>query len=148
VIVLRSFFKLLTVFAVGGLAYGLLEVLVRGYTFISMGVIGGICMVIIHLLNDERRNRLGLFTVMLVSSAFILSAELLSGEILNRTLDLNIWSYKDQPLNIDGQICAVYAALWFGLSFIAVVVDEWVRMKIFHEPNLPIFIRKAKRTAV
>ncbi|MCR5480593.1 MAG: putative ABC transporter permease [Ruminococcus sp.] len=113
-----------------------------------MGVIGGICMVIIHLLNDERRNRLGLFTVMLVSSAFILSAELLSGEILNRTLDLNIWSYKDQPLNIDGQICAVYAALWFGLSFIAVVVDEWVRMKIFHEPNLPIFIRKAKRTAV
>ena len=56
-IVLRSFFKLLTVFAVGGLAYGLLEVLVRSYTFISMGIIGGICMVIIHLLNDERRNR-------------------------------------------------------------------------------------------
>lgn len=143
-IVLRCFSKLLTVFIIGGLCYGLLEVAVRGYTFISMGIIGGICMVVVHLLNDERRNRLSLISVMTISSAFILSAELLSGEILNRTFNLHIWSYEDQPLNIDGQICILYAVIWFAVSLLAVIVDEWIRLKILREPNMPIFIRKTK----
>ena len=144
---LRRFLKLLTVFVSGGLAYGAAEVLSRGYTYISMGIIGGICMLIVHLLGDERRKGMSLFTVMLVSTAFITSAELLTGEVLNRRLGLHIWSYSSVPLNFDGQICVHYSLVWFAISFVAVIFDEWLRLKIFREKCYPIFADIRKRTA-
>ena len=144
---LRKFFKLLTVFAAGGLAYGAVEVVNRGFTYLSMGVLGGVCMLVVHLLGDERRNGLNLFSAMLISTAFITAIEFLTGEILNRTLRLHIWSYAAIPLNYDGQICLLYSFVWFAISFVAVIFDEWLRLKIFHEKSYPIFAHLRKRAA-
>lgn len=104
-------------------------------------------MVVIHLLNDERRNGMGLVTAVTISGAFILSIELLTGEIMNRTLDMHIWSYASQPFNFDEQICLLYAMLWLALSFVGIVVDEWIRLKILHQSNYPIFVKRARRRA-
>lgn len=142
---LRRCLKLSTVFVSGGLAYGTVEVLCRGFTYISMGIIGGISMLIVHLLDDERRKGLSLLSVMLISAFFITSIELLTGEILNRTLRLHIWSYAAVPLNFDGQICLLYSAVWFAISFVAVIFDEWIRLKIFRESSYPIFADLRKR---
>ena len=139
--------KLLVVFVFGGLSYGAVEVVCRGYTFISMGIVGGACVVMLHLLNDERRNGMKLNTLLLISSFFIVSCELFAGEILNRSLKMNIWSYKSLPLNFDGQICLIYAFAWYALSFVGIVFDEWLRMKVFGEHNYPIFIRAQKKKA-
>lgn len=139
---MRKVLNNIIVFVVGGLTYGAVEVICRGYTFISMGAIGGLCMLVLHQLNDERRNGVSLTASIFVSTAFILSAELVSGEILNRTLKLHIWSYADRPFNFDGQICLLYAILWIGLSFVGIVFDEWLRLKILRQKNYPIFRRK------
>lgn len=148
VVLLQRFLKLLVVFVAGGLTYGCLEVICRGYTFISMGIIGGACMVVLHLLNDERRNGTGLVPTIVVSTVFILSAEFLSGELLNRTFKLHIWSYEKLPLNFDGQICLFYAVVWSVLSFVGIAFDELIRLRIFRQKTCPLFVRKPKKIKI
>ncbi len=126
-------------FVVGGLSYGGLEVICRGHTFISMGMIGGICMAMIHILNDERRkNMIPAYVTVSISWVFIVSAELVSGEILNRMLRLHIWSYSKMRFNFDGQICLLFSLLWFGLAFVGLMFDEFLMAKLFHRPHVPL----------
>ncbi len=105
-------------------------------------------MLIVHLLNDERRKGMSLTAAITVSTAFILSIELFSGELMNRTFHMHIWSYANQPLNIDGQICLLFGVLWLGLSFVGIVFDEWLRLKILRQKNYPIFVRKRAGTRI
>ena len=140
--------KGLAISSFGGLAYGLTEIIVRGFTHISMGLLGGIAMLVIHLLNDQRREGTNYFALISVSGAFITSMEFLTGEILNGAFGMNIWDYSEVPLNFDGQICLPFAFLWILLSAVGVAADDFMRWKMFgEEKNFYRFIRKKQRTA-
>lgn len=128
--------KFMTVFTVGCLCYGFMEILNRGFTHITMGLLGGISMLVIHTLNGERSRGVSLLTVLTVSALFITSIEFLAGEYLNRYLGMGIWSYEEVPLNFDGQICLPFALLWFGLSYIGVLADNFIRRRIFFENHV------------
>ncbi|MCD8095346.1 MAG: putative ABC transporter permease [Ruminococcus sp.] len=128
-----EYFKLLTIFIVGGFSYGLIEVLARGYTHISMGILGGAAMCLIHLLNIEKRTPARLFLLFSVSSLFIMLCELVTGEIVNKQLGLAVWDYSMMPLNYDGQICLSFSLIWFALSAVGVWLDDFLRLKIFNE---------------
>lgn len=128
--------KILTLFSVGAICYGFMEILNRGYSHITMGVLGGASLLVIHILNGERKNGLRLWLVLGISALFITSIEFLSGEYLNRFLGLGIWSYEEMPLNFDGQICLPFAFLWFGLSYIGVLADNFLRRRIFKEQSI------------
>ena len=141
--------KLLTIFVVGGLCYGFMEILNRGFSHITMGILGGCSFIVIHILNGERRSgKMGLLSILFISGFFITSIEFLAGEYLNRVLMLNIWSYRDMPLNFDGQICLPFALLWVLLSFVGVIADDFIRFRIFgEERNYEYFERKNKSAA-
>ena len=47
--------KLLAVFTTGAFSYGIIEICARGFTHISMGLLGGLAMYLIHLLNRSGR---------------------------------------------------------------------------------------------
>ncbi|WP_295211685.1 hypothetical protein [Ruminococcus sp.] len=128
--------KILTLFSVGAICYGFMEILNRGYSHITMGVLGGASLLVIHILNGERKKGLRLWLVLGISALFITSIEFLSGEYLNRFLGLGIWSYEEMPLNFDGQICLPFAFLWFGLSYIGVLADNFLRRRIFKEQSI------------
>lgn len=131
---MKVFWRLFAVAAFGALIYGGIEVVGRGYTHISMGLLGAASMVVIHELNGERREgRLGTGYAIIVSMLFITAGELLTGEILNRRLDMDIWDYNDQPLNFDGQICLLYSVFWLLLSLCGMVADDLMRRIIFCE---------------
>lgn len=126
--------KLLTIFCAGGICYGLVEIANRGFSHITMGILGGISLIVIHILNGERRKgSISVVTVMIISGLFITSAEFIAGEYLNRFLHLGIWSYNEMPLNIDGQICLPFTFLWIILSFVGVFADDFIRYRIFGE---------------
>lgn len=126
--------KLFTIFTTGALCYGLMEIINRGFTHITMGVLGGFSFLVIHTLNEERRTgRMKTLPILIISAFFITSIEFLSGEILNRLLGMNIWSYRDMPFNIDEQICLPFSLIWFGLSFFGVFADDFIRHNIFLE---------------
>lgn len=130
---LTEMLKPLTVFIVGGFAYGLIEVLSRGYTHISMGVLGGAAMCLIHKLNSGQRSVPKVAVRTLLSAAFITVLELITGELLNVRLGMHIWDYSSMPLNLDGQICVLFSVIWFGLSAAGTVLDDIVRAAIFGE---------------
>ena len=56
---------------------------------------------------------------------------------------MNIWSYSDMPLNIDGQICLPFTMIWFVLSVLGVITDNFIRHKIFNEHTAEITAERA-----
>ncbi len=127
---MSALFKNLILFSIGGIVYVIIELLWRGYTHISMFLLGGLCFWIIGALNEKRSHKLPLITQMVIGMAIITALEFVFGYILNIRLGLNIWNYADMPMNILGQICLPYALLWFVLSGVCVVVDDWLRRYI------------------
>ena len=133
--------ELYAVFCIGALSYGLIEVIERGYSHITMGVLGGLSMVSIHLLNDDRRHGGSVIRLLLISSFFITALELLAGEILNVYLEMDIWCYSGQALNFDGVICPYYTGYWLLLSLLGMIVDDLVRWRLFHQKLYLHFFR-------
>ena len=131
---MRRFWELFTSGVFGAMCYGGIEVAERGYSHISMGVLGAAAMMVIHELNGERRKgRIDIFSAVMISVLFITSGELLAGEILNRRMGMKIWNYRGIPLNFDGQICLMYSVVWLFLSLFGIAADELIRRFIFRE---------------
>ena len=132
-----NFFKYITIFLMGGIIYMIMEMLWRGRTHISMGILGGICVVLIGIINEIYYDIPLLYQAPL-GSIIITILEYISGYILNITLGLNIWDYSDLPFNVNGQVCLYYSLLWMVLSMVASVIDDVIRQRIFGEEYRPI----------
>ena len=78
---------------------------------------------------------------MLIGSFIITVMEFIAGCILNLWLGLNVWSYADMPYNILGQVCLPYMILWFFLSPVCIITDDYMRYAFFDEekPHYKIF---------
>ena len=132
-----NFFKYITILLIGGIIYMLMEMLWRGHTHISMGILGGICVVLIGIINEIFHDIPLLYQAPL-GSTIITILEYISGYILNISLGLNIWDYSDLPFNVNGQVCLYYSLLWMVLSMVASVIDDVIRQRIFGEEYRPI----------
>jgi uncharacterized membrane protein len=125
--------KHLILFFIGGIIYVMIEVLWRGYSYSSMSILGGLCFLIIGYINEYLSFDTPLWKQCFIGSIIITFLEFVSGVILNIFLNLNIWDYSDLPLNLLGQICVPYFILWFFLSLIAIILDDFLRWKFFRE---------------
>ena len=138
----KSFLIVETIlFLVGGFIYAGIEIGLRGFTHWSMFIVGGLCFVIIGLLNEWYSWDIPLFLQMLYGAFVITALELISGYILNIKLGWNIWDYSDRPFNFYGQICLLNSVLWFLLSGIGILLDDVIRNIWFdgEEPRYKIF---------
>ena len=135
------FLKYILLLLVGGFAYGGIEIIFRGYSHISMMIAGGICFILIGLLNEIRSRKIGFLKQMLISAFIITAVELLTGLIVNVWLGLKVWDYSERPFNFMGQICILYTIIWFFLSPIAIILDDYLRYYILGEekPHYKIF---------
>ena len=114
-------------FLIGGLLYQLVEILWRGYTHPSMFVVGGLCFVLLGLLNETGPCRDAPLPVHMVLAAGIVTAvELLAGLVLNVWLGLGVWDYSGLPGNFMGQVCIWFALLWLLLSLPAMKLEDWL----------------------
>lgn len=116
----------LLVFFFGAFIYGFLEILWRGYTHPSMLVLGGICFSLIFIL-EEQISHINIFSRCLLYALIISALEFVFGIVLNMWLRLNVWDYSDIPLNLLGQICLPFTALWYLLSLVSCKVCEAIR---------------------
>ena len=138
----KSFLIVETIlFLVGGFIYAGIEIGMRGFTHWSMFIVGGLCFVIIGLLNECYTWDIPLLLQMLYGAFVITALELISGYILNIKLGWNIWDYSDRPFNFYGQICLLNSCLWFLLSGIGILLDDVIRNIWFdgEEPRYKIF---------
>lgn len=108
---------------IGGLVYMGIEILWRGHTHWTMGVLGGVCFALIGLL-DEVQDHPPMLLQMVQGAAIVTALELLVGLIVNRWLGWDVWDYSDMPGNLWGQVCPQFAAAWLLLSWAAVKLEN------------------------
>ncbi len=132
-IIYNRFLKYTFLFLVGGFAYGALEILSRGFSHISMLVAGGICFILIGLLNEVFSWDMSIISQMALSAGIITSVEFIVGLIVNVWLKLNVWDYSDIPYNLMGQVCLLYTNIWFFLSLFAILLDDYLRYYLLRE---------------
>lgn len=119
-------------FLFGGLAYGLLEILWRGYTHFSMLILGGCCFLYIMRLSCQQSH---LAVLSAKSCLFITAMEFLAGYLVNMKLHWNVWDYSNMPINILGQICLPYTAIWFCLSMALIPICRQVKKHYYARKN-------------
>ena len=117
------------IFIIFGLMYITIELLYRGHTHYSMFIVGGICGVLIGLINDNTPD-MPLLPQCVLGAVIITVIELLTGLFLNVYLGLNIWDYSNQPFNFMGQICPQFCIIWCVLSILVIRIDDWLKEKV------------------
>jgi len=110
--------------AVGGLGYGLLEILCRGYTHISMILVGGICFVAMVRIS---KSSLTFAAQCLTGALFITAMEFAAGWLVNLRMGLGVWDYSQEPLHLYGQICPKFTILWCALCAVVLPLCRLAR---------------------
>lgn len=130
-LILNRCFKSIILFMIGGATYNVIELAFRNYTHWSMFILGGLCFILIGVLNELFN--LSITSQMLISAVVITSLEFVTGYIVNIIFELNIWDYSNLPYNFMGQICLLFFNLWFLLSFVAIIIDDYIRSILYDE---------------
>lgn len=120
-------------FLLGGILYFFIEILYRGYSHWTMCIVGGLCFVLMGLINELFTFDMYIEIQAIISSIIITILEFISGYLINIVLKWNVWDYSNMPFNIMGQVCLLFTFMWFFLSFVGIVVDDYIRYIAFDE---------------
>jgi uncharacterized membrane protein len=136
--VLKHLWRLFVLWFLLGMCYTTIELLFRGVTYVQMLWVGGLCGLLVGLLDHHPAyyNRL-MWQQCFLGTLITLVIEFTSGYILNIKLHLGIWDYSSAPHNLYGQICLKCTIAWFFLMPFAIYADDWLRWKLFleHRPQ-------------
>lgn len=125
--------KLPILFCIGGIIYNLIELLYRQYTHWTMFIVGGLCFIFLGLLNEILPWEMSIIKQMTIGSIVITLIEFISGCIINLVLGWNVWDYSEVPFNILGQVCIPFMVIWFFISLIGIILDDYLRYWLFKE---------------
>ena len=131
--IVKNIIKYLILGIIGGFTYVLIELLYRGHSHWSMFLVSTFAFISIGLINEFIRWDMELWKQMLIGSGIVTILEFISGYILNIKLGWHIWDYSNVPFNILGQICLPFSIVWFFISLIAIVADDYLRYWLFDE---------------
>lgn len=143
---MRRIIKAIALWGIGGSLYIIIELLWRGYSHISMFILGGICFLYAGYQNEYTAWDRSLWQQVLKVDVFILCAEFIAGCVINLWLGMDVWDYSNVPCNLLGQVCLPYAILWLPLSLLAIVFDDYIRYWFFGEekPHYKLFRTKSR----
>ena len=127
-VMINKLFHAFSFIIIGGSLYMAIEWLWRGYSHWSMGIVGGICFVLIGSMHVLKLPLLG---QAIAGSLIVTLLALISGLILNVWLQWGIWDYSHLPFNLFGQICLLYALFWLPLSLAAIPLYHELRHLLF-----------------
>ncbi len=125
-----KFKEFLHIYAIGAISYMFIEVLWRGYTHWSMGIVGGICFTLIYSFENHIA-KTNLFQRALISALTITFIEFFAGIIVNRIFNLNVWDYSTMKFNFMGQISLIYSILWYFLCIPSHLLSRILRHRVF-----------------
>ena len=127
--------KQLFLFLVFGFIYFIIETRWKGHlTHWSMFIVAGIIGVLIGGINEYIPWEMPFFLQCGIGTVIATVIEGISGLILNIYLNLHIWDYSNVPFNFFYQQCCLpFCAAWFVLSGACIVVDDYIRYKLFDE---------------
>lgn len=132
---LKSVIKYVFVFVIMGTVYYLLESIFKGYwTDYRMFLLAGFIGVVIGLINNVFTFDTSFILQCVVGMLIALLCECIFGYQWNIVEGLGLWDYSNLPLSAVGnQINAIFAVVWLFISALAIVIDDWIRYRFFHE---------------
>ena len=110
-------------FSIGLLGYPIIELLWRGRTHWTMALAGGLSMVLLLWIS---RTALPLPFMWGLGALAITTVEFAIGYVVNIRLGWGVWDYSALPLNIAGQICLPFTAIWFVLSIPGIALCQYL----------------------
>ena len=122
--------KELILLIIFGITYCGIEILYRGRTHISMLFVGGLCAVLIGMIN-EITPKMNIILQMFIGAVIVTIIEFFSGYIINIILGLNVWDYSNLIFNYKGQISLIFTVIWFFLSAPVIYLDDKLRKILF-----------------
>ena len=115
-----------------GATYINVEMFWRGHSHISMFIVGGLCGVLVGLINQHPRfYNARVITQSAIGAVIVLIVELIAGIIINIWLGLDVWDYSGLRGNILGQIAPLYGFLWLLLMPFAIWLEDTSRWCIY-----------------
>lgn len=131
--IVKTVLKFALLFLIGGAVYVGIEMIWRGYSHVSMFILGGLAFVLIGEINENLDWETPIWIQCFIGTGIILALEFVFGCVLNLWLKLNIWDYSHLPLNLLGQICLPFAVAWYFLTAAAILLDDYLRYFLFKE---------------
>lgn len=119
--------KYLTLAVTGGMLYVVLELVWRGWSHWTMFMLGGICFVVLGLINEVLPWDTPLWQQMFLGACIVTGLEFLTGCVVNICLGWCVWDYSNMPGNIMGQIAPQFFAAWLLVSLAGIVFDDILR---------------------
>lgn len=123
--------KSFLIWCTGGLIYGAIEIMFRGYTHWTMLLLAFVVSIPLDAFNEHIGWDWPLWKQAIFGGTIITIAEFIVGCVLNLWLKMNVWDYSNLPFNLFGQICPQFWAAWCGLATIAIPVFDWERYFIY-----------------
>lgn len=143
----NKFWKKALLFFVGFCIYISIEVLFRtivhggnGYSNWLMGVVGGLCLMILDDINNKISWDVPLVTQMLIGMFEVTGLELLSGLLSKYVLKVVIWDYSGLPGNLFGGIVhPLFCFFWFLLAGVGIILADIINYYVLHEDPRPYY---------
>ena len=112
---------------IGGVTYCAMELSWRGWSHGSMFLLGGLCFLLLGKLSHIP-NPLPLLPRAMVGALVVTTLELGCGLLINRSYQ--VWDYRNMPLNLFGQICLPFTALWIVISLVAFYLYDRLEIRL------------------
>lgn len=107
----------------------MIEILWRGRTHWSMLLAGGTSFLGLSKISTALKHK-NIFIKALAGCGFITTIEYIFGIVFNVILKRKVWDYSKMPLNIGGQVCALYSFFWLILSFLFIPLADKIQSKM------------------
>lgn len=133
-----SFVKALILILLGGLFYVGIEVIYRGYSHWTMFLVGGLAFYLIGAINEYIEWDMPMVKQMAIGMVIITCLEFIVGFVVNIILGWQVWDYSQVPFNLLGQICLPFCVIWYFISAVAIIADDYIRYYLFGEEK-PIY---------
>ncbi len=134
---MKNIEKYIFIFLFGGLGYGLLEIIFRGFTHWSMIITGGSALIVLYLINSAIPDT-PIILKALIGAFAITIIEFTVGIIVNKVFSFGVWDYTGSFGNVLGIITPIFSLCWFGISLIANIIfknmQKIIRTQKFEKP--------------
>ena len=118
-----------------GVLYGGLEILWRGHTHWSMLVLAAAISIPLDIANDTVIPwETPLWLQAVIGGTIITAAEFAVGCVVNLWLGWDVWDYSGLPMNLLGQICPRFWALWVVLAGPVIVMFDLMAYRAGRRP--------------
>ena len=116
-------------FTIGGVGYGIIELLWRGRTHWTMIFAGGISFLAFSKIAEKHKEKPLVFKAVL-SAIAVTVVEFLFGIIFNVILKMHVWDYSSLPYNLFGQVCLPFSLVWLLLALFFVPLAESINRRV------------------